>query len=59
MGRGKRLFVPIHRLSKTITGNRIGDIGALALSEALKTNTTLTTLDIMSKTNKTHVNDIH
>ncbi|KAF9112767.1 hypothetical protein BGX27_002853 [Mortierella sp. AM989] len=56
MVESNELTAPITEVAATITGvpepvatveyNLIGDGGALALSEALKTNTTLTTLDL-------------
>ena len=42
------------------TGNKIGDTGATSLSEALKSNTTLTTLNLWSETKeRRHTRDVH
>ena len=43
----------------TKTGNEIGDVGATSLSEALKSNTTLTELDLSCEDKRRHTKDIH
>ena len=62
----KRHPSTIHSFSILITSivNNIGDAGASSLSEALKSNTTLTELDLRSedkrkKTHKRHPSAIH
>jgi hypothetical protein len=41
------------------TGNNIGDRGATSLSESLKSNTTLTELDLRSESKRKIIQDIH
>ena len=41
------------------TENRIGEAGATSLSDALKSNTTLTKLDLRSENQKKHIDEIH
>ena len=43
----------------TSTDNKIGERGAKSLSEALKSNTTLTELDLWGEDKRRHTNDIH
>ena len=54
----------IHSFSLSSTGNKIGDTGATSLSESLKSNTTLTELNLKGenkrkKTHKLHPSTIH
>ena len=63
--RHKRHSSAIHSFPSTSsTGNSIGDAGATSLSESMKSNTTLTELDLSSedkrkKTHKRHPSIIH
>ena len=48
-----------HRIGFYSTDNNIGDTGATSLSESLKSNTTLTELNLRSEYRRRHTKDIH
>ena len=50
---------PIVTILREITGNEIEDTGAASLSESLKSNTTLTKLDLSGEDKRRHTKGIH